>query len=126
MSTRQSQTATETAVGALSGLGLSSYEANCDVALLQVGRGTAREVADASTAPRSRVCDATKRAARPSVRDPFDVQAVASVAVQTAGVVGFDEFGDQYLAELALGAVVDEGVAGDAMRERVRVLGRQT
>ncbi|SFR47107.1 TrmB family transcriptional regulator [Halogeometricum limi] len=60
MPTYQSETATENAVGALSSLGLTSYEAKCYVALLRLGRGTAREVADVSTVPRSRVYDAMK------------------------------------------------------------------
>lgn len=56
----QSQTATESAVGALSSLGLTGYEAKCYVALLRLGRGSAREVSEVSTVPRSRVYDATK------------------------------------------------------------------
>jgi sugar-specific transcriptional regulator TrmB len=60
MPASRSETATEDAVRALSSLGLTSYEAKCYVALLRLGGGTAREISDVSTVPRSRVYDAAK------------------------------------------------------------------
>lgn len=48
-------------VDLLQRLGLTEYAARCYVALLQLGSGTAREVSDTTSVPRSRVYDAIGR-----------------------------------------------------------------
>ncbi|WP_049904263.1 TrmB family transcriptional regulator [Halococcus hamelinensis] len=50
----------ERAVAKLEQLGLSEYEADTFVALIQLGRGTAKDVADIGHVPRTRVYDAVE------------------------------------------------------------------
>lgn len=53
----------DAAVTALERLGLSTYEASVFVALQQLGRGTARDIAEVTDVPRSQVYGATERLA---------------------------------------------------------------
>jgi len=52
---------TDDVIALLQELGLTEYAARCYVALIQLGSGTAREVAETTSVPRSRVYDAIER-----------------------------------------------------------------